>query len=432
MRTKWYKIVFFFLLALVAIFGLLMLFNPWSFRDRVIWHVNALIENLRSSSSSPEGAGFEPVATGSVDLQGTLTALAVTPSLATVQDTPLPTLTSTPNPTPIPQAYLIQGGTYYSQNFGENMCAPANLATLLSYWGWHGKPEDVSAAIKPYSKDKNVMPYEMQDYAVSLGYGAAVRVGGDVGLLKRFVAAGIPVLVERGVFFRDLSGVVSWMGHYAVVIGYDDATGMFTIQDTFIKADYLISYSELETEWQSFNYIYLIIYTPDRESEVDRLLGADLDETVNYRNAYIKASNEVYQYSGVQQFFAWYNVGTNLVKLEDYSGAANAYDQAFALYNTLPEDKTIRPYRMLWYQTGPYFAYYYMGRYEDVIDLATNLSIDVSVTEPALEESFYWRGMAEEALGEADAAIDDYQKALHYHPGFGPALDALARLGITP
>lgn len=419
-------------LALVTLVAIAYVFNIFAFRERVNWHVGAWIADLRSGGNAPEGAGFQPVTSETIDLQATMTALALTPSATVSPDASQVTQTATPSPTPIPQAYLIQGGTYFSQHFGENMCAPANLAILLSYWGWQGTPEEVSSAIKPYSKDKNVMPYEMQDYAVSLGYGAVVRVGGDLDAIKRFVSAGFPVLMERGVYFRDMSGVVSWMGHYAVVIGYDDASSMFTIQDTFIEANHLISYAELQQEWQAFNYIYLVIYTPDREEQANQLLGADLDEANNYRNAYMKASNEVYQFSGAQQFFAWYNVGSSLVKLEDYAGAASAYDQAYGVYNSLPEDKTIRPYRMLWYQTGPYFAYYYMGRYQDVIDLATDLSIDISVTEPALEESYYWRGLAEEALGQIDLAIADYQLALHYHEGFGPALDALARLGINP
>jgi len=63
----------------------------------------------------------------------------------------------------------------------------------------------------------------------------------------------------------------------------------------------------------------------------------------------------------VDQFFAFYNYGSNLVSLRDFAGAAKAYDTAFALYDSLPEDMSIRPYRILWYQTGPYFAYYYTG-----------------------------------------------------------------------
>lgn len=85
---------------------------------------------------------------------------------------------------------------------------------------------------------------------------------------------------------------------------------------------------------------------------------------------------------------------------------------------------------MLWYQTGPYFAYYYTGRYQDVIDLADGV---LSITnEPVLEESYYWRGMAKLALGDQEAAIADFRKSAEVHPDFLPAVQQLQALGETP
>lgn len=385
----------------------------------------------------PAKVGFNPEVTGSVNLQATMTAQAqsVKPTVAptTAESTPLPTATSTPVPTPLPESASIPGGKYFTQHGYFNYCAPANLAMELSYWGWKGTMDEVGAVIKPYAKDKNVMPYEMVDYVNSVGLNAVDRVGGDADTLKRFISAGFPVLIERGVFFRDLTGVTSWMGHYGVVTGYNDATKQFTVQDSYIEANHLMSYDEVISEWRSFNYAYIVVYSSDKESQVMQLLGTDADVVTNFHNAWVKASNEVSAFTGTDQFFAWYNAGTNLVGLQDYGGAAAAYDQAFALYNTLPEDLSIRPYRILWYETGPYFAYYYMGRYQDVIDLATNNSIGmVRDNVPALEESYYWRGMAENMLGQTDNAIADFRTAITYHAGFAPAINALQQMGVTP
>jgi tetratricopeptide (TPR) repeat protein len=81
---------------------------------------------------------------------------------------------------------------------------------------------------------------------------------------------------------------------------------------------------------------------------------------------------------------------------------------------------------MVWYQTGPYYAYYYTGRYYDVISLATStLSI---MEEPILEETYVWRARARAALGDNAGAIDDLNKALLYHKDYAPALEELARL----
>ncbi len=51
----------------------------------------------------------------------------------------------------------------------------------------------------------------------------------------------------------------------------------------------------------------------------------------------------------------------------------------------------MRPYRMMWYQTGPYKAYYYSNRFADVINLA-DTTLNETISEPVLEESLYWRG----------------------------------------
>jgi tetratricopeptide (TPR) repeat protein len=176
-----------------------------------------------------------------------------------------------------------------------------------------------------------------------------------------------------------------------------------------------------------------VVYPSTKRNDVLNILGENGDEGQNYRLAAQKAVDEIYTLEGIHQFFAWYNYGTNLVYLRDYSGAADAYDQALTLYNQLPEDNTIRPYRILWYETGPYYAYYFMARYQDVIDLATNNSIDmVRDDEPALEESYYWRGRARVAIGDQEEAIDDFMTCLTYHPDFTPCVEELNALGIFP
>ncbi len=83
---------------------------------------------------------------------------------------------------------------------------------------------------------------------------------------------------------------------------------------------------------------------------------------------------------------------------------------------------------MMWYQTGPYFAYYYAGRYQDVINLA-NTTLKKTIVQPTLEESLYWRGMAEAVTGQSGAAINDYHAALKIHPNYPPAVQGLQTLG---
>ena len=125
----------------------------------------------------------------------------------------------------------------------------------------------------------------------------------------------------------------------------------------------------MEKNWRAFNYVFIVVYPPEKENDVLNALGPLENENEAYRAAYERAKQEAASLSDVRdRFFAWYNAGTSLVYLSDYAGAAVAYDTAFSLYSQIPED--LRPWRMMWYQTGPYFAYYYSARYSDVIDLA--------------------------------------------------------------
>ena len=84
----------------------------------------------------------------------------------------------------------------------------------------------------------------------------------------------------------------------------------------------------------------------------------------------------------------------------------------------------------MWYQSGPYWAYYYTGRYWDLLNLTTQTLYVMS--EPVLEETYYWRGLAKEALGDGTGAIEDLRASLEVHPGFEPALGQLNRLGVAP
>ena len=79
-------------------------------------------------------------------------------------------------------------------------------------------------------------------------------------------------------------------------------------------------------------------------------------------------------------------------------------------------------------QYGPYPAYYYTQRYQDVLNLAnTTLSW---VSQPVLEETYFWRGMAQEALGNLDRAISDYKRSATLNSNYALPREALQRLGV--
>jgi len=316
----------------------------------------------------------------------------------------------------------------------------------LNFWGWTGTRDDVAAVVKPGiidpdldfiqrgRWDKNVMPEEMRDFVIDhTDLNILVRSGGDIELIKRLVAGGFPVLVEKGYYEADYTGKVAWLGHYLFVTGYDDEQGAFTVQDAYLKPgkDMQSDYQTFIDGWRSFNYLFMVVYPPEREAEVYALLGPWADPTWANQHALEIAEAEKEILTGIDEFFAWFNKGTSHVKLMEYNEAGIAFDQAFTIYSQLESDDTQRPYRIMWYQTGPYWAYFYTGRYQDTINLANTTLYD-TIAEPTLEESLYWRGQAYLALGQTTEAIADLRESVRLNPNFSPGLFALSQMGVSP
>lgn len=381
------------------------------------------LESIVAATLTAISAAQQPAATPAGTPSPTVETPAVAPG-GTVTAAPA---ASSPTPALLPPQAMLSGVTHEYQQF--NNCGPANLAMALSFWGWQGDQRDTRRFLRPNVKvdDKNVMPAEMVAFIFQhTELHALARVGGEIDLLKRLIAAGFPAVIEAGHDPAD----DWWMGHYLVVNGYDDQRQAFTVQDSLLNPDQPMPYDELGGHWwRDFNYVYLVIYPPEREPELQTLLGERADETESYRLAEQRALEEIPVLSGRDQFFAWFNLGSSRVGLKDYAGAAQAYDQAFVLYQGLPEEQ--RPYRLMWYQVGPYEAYYNTGRYADVINLANTTFTWVG--QSVLEESYYWRGRAYLAAGQNNLAVHDFQKAAELNPNFAAPRDELAKLGLqTP
>ena len=409
-------------LCLLASFA----YNLPPLHDRLAWRVDNLRVEIKRYFNPPEQVVFTPQEQVDAIVSATLTARVPAPT-----STPLPQLTETPLPppipsltmTPIPESAVLSGIRHEYQKF--NNCAPASLSMVLSYWGWPGDQFETRAYLRPSHDidDKNVNPFEIVDFVETYtAFDALWRVGGDLGLLKRLLAAGFPVLIEKGLHpSHD-----AWLGHYQIISGYNDAKGHFLVYDSYEGPPeaYTVPYEVIAQFWRHFNFTYVVIFPPERAAEVHSILGPHSDPQKNFQSAADLALEEAGNLSGREQFFAWFNRGTNLVYLQDYAAAAQAYDTAFALYATMPENE--RPWRLLWYQDGPYAAYYYTGRYQDVINLAhTTL---VNVDKPVLEETYYWRGMAKAALGDQAGAVEDLGRADTLNPNSTPAGEELRRI----
>ena len=411
---------------------------------RLAWRLESARTQIKYLIKPPDEAVFLPTQ------QAVVESLVNSTMTAAMQASPTPKATSTPKPgptsiptvtsTPLPATFMLEGVKYEHQHGRLNYCGPANFSMALTFWGWDGNRDVIGKAVKPSDKDKNVMPYELQDYIADNvpGMTSVIRNGGDIEMLKRLVSEGFPVVVEKGIYELDINGKYGWMGHYAFVTGYDESKELIIYQDTYQPdpqknpgPNRKIDYETFIEGWRAFNYVFVVVYPVDKQNQVLTLLGPLADDEQANRHALDIAKTEAQSLTGIDRFFAWFNAGTSHVALYEYADAAIAYDFAFSIYADLDINDSVRPYRMMWYQTGPYKAYYYTNRFADVINLA-NTTLNDTIAEPVLEESLYWRGQAYYMAGKTDLAVKDYRNALKIHPKWIPATQALQDLGLQP
>src|SRR4030095_6094231 len=186
------------IVSVLGIFGLCLLagltYRIPAIHDRLAWRIDNARVAIKRFFNPPEQVVFTPQEQVDAIVQGTLTALAqpAPPSaLPGFTDTPAPSPIPSRPPTAIPENVSLTGIRHEYQQF--NNCAPSNLAMVLSYWGWQGDQFVTRAYLRPNFEvdDKNVNPFEIVDFVEkNTDFDAVWRVGGDLELLKRFVAAG--------------------------------------------------------------------------------------------------------------------------------------------------------------------------------------------------------------------------------------------------
>lgn len=346
---------------------------------------------------------------------------------ATVEPTPLLTPTPsptetplpTPTPRPLPRQARVDGLTIIAQGF--NNCGPANLAINLNFYGNTTTQVEAAAFLKPNSEDRNVSPWQMVDYVnEQTDLRAFVGSGGDLELIKRFLANGMLIVIEKG-YELESEG---WLGHYLTMFAYDDDKQEFLSLDTNLgpwdSSGRVDSYQMVEHYWQQFNYTFFVVYPPEKEALVQELLGPDmLDVSVMWQRAAERAQAEIE--AEPENAFTWFNLGESLTRLGELTGEMAYYENGASAFD---QARTLGiPPRIVWYQFRPYIAYMKVGRYQDILDLA-----EVTLSSQGgrnVEETYLYQGHALAYLGDGQGAIDAYEQALRLNEYFYPAQWAL-------
>jgi len=176
-RSIWRRPWFYVAIVAIGFLALVGLYQIPAIHDRAYFYLSSARARIYYFFKPPSAEVFEPTQQGTLDASvfATLTAMAPTATLTplpthtptiepTAENTPTPTITPTatltPTPLPpLPPSAMIEGIEPEYQGF--NNCGPTNLAMALSFWGWKGTQKTTEEVLKPFIKDRNVMPYEM-------------------------------------------------------------------------------------------------------------------------------------------------------------------------------------------------------------------------------------------------------------------------------
>ncbi len=212
------------------------------------------------------------------------------------------------------------------------------------------------------------------------------------------------------------------MGHYRLMMGYDDAAAQWNVWDSYVSTGLdksqpydgiRIAYDQFDAWWKVFDRTYIVLYKDAQAPLVQGILGAEMDDKVMWARSL--ANSQAATQANARDAIAWFTTGKALTVMERYPEAAAAFDQARQIG---------LPWRMMWYQFEPLQAYYLIGRYQEIVSLADAINKNGA----GIEELFYWKGMALQAQGDFAGARAAFDEALKLHPGYQDAAAALAKL----
>ncbi|ADV68247.1 peptidase C39 bacteriocin processing [Deinococcus maricopensis DSM 21211] len=162
-----------------------------------------------------------------------------------------------------PASAYLGGLTHVAQSY--NNCGPAAIVSVLGYYGTRADQAAVARALRPqggYMRADVIAPFVAQ-----YGLRAARFRAGNAEHLRRLVAAGVPVIVLQ---WLDRVGGIP---HFRVVRGYDDARGVFYLDDPLYGANVVVSYAEFARLWGVYGQEFIPVFPAGWEARVDALLG---------------------------------------------------------------------------------------------------------------------------------------------------------------
>lgn len=320
-------------------------------------------------------------------------------SIKNFNNTPKPkfinlnTPTLSPSPFPIPTAkpptklILLNNGYHIFQTF--NNCGPASLSMALSFYGINVSQKILGDELRPYqiasgiNDDKSVTLSEIAEKSKDFGFVPILRPNGTPQVLINFIANNMPIIA------RTWTKPNEDIGHFRVIKGYDQEKMIFIQDDSLQGKNLEFSFDEFNILWEKFGYEYLVLVPPEKLEIAKQILGDDYDEGTAWQKAANTAQNQ-------------FNLSISLFHIGKMEESVKSFEQV--------ED--MLPFRTLWYQIEPIYAYYKLNNFEKVFRITDKI---INNGNRAYSEVYIIRANSYKKMGMADKAQEELGKAIFYN-----------------
>ena len=226
-------------------------------------------------------------------------------------------------PKEAPSSYMIADMKHVWQSL--NNCGPAAVVMALSTFGVDADQETARLALRGPDVRRGMGPQGVGPWVgENFGLRSMWRNDGTNDLIKRLVANGFAPMVTQ--WMQDPS--VSRIAHWRTVRGYDDAQGVFFVNDSMLGNMVPLSYDWFGRNWQSFQYRYMVVYRPEDEGLLQSIIGKDWNETFARQALYERARTEALAQNTV---FAWLNYGESAYANGMFEEAVAAFEKGMGM-----------------------------------------------------------------------------------------------------
>ncbi|OGK25340.1 hypothetical protein A3C25_06175 [Candidatus Roizmanbacteria bacterium RIFCSPHIGHO2_02_FULL_38_11] len=157
----------------------------------------------------------------------------------------------------------------------------------------------------------------------------------------------------------------------------------------------------------------MVLVPEDKQGIAETILGEDKDPKIAWQKAVQNSRNQLE--IAPQDIYARFNLSVALYNIEDYQQSVEEFEK---VENQLP-------FHTLWYQIEPIKAYFELANYQRVFELTDKI---LNNWNRAFSELYYLRGQIYLKQGNAEAARQEFERAVFYKHNFTPAQETLNAL----